>query len=352
MLKKLILFLFAITIFSCSSSDDGPSSDSQCSKPNNLIASEVFSSGVDISWSQANDMAWEIQYGIAGFSIGSGTSIIVTSPEHTILNLEGFTQYDVYVRAICDVNIFSDWSNKLSFTTTNPCLTPSFFEVTNVNACFINLSWDISSATSWEIEYGSPGFQLGTGTTIEVSNSPYSLTDITPGTNYDIYIRGICNNSINGVGDYAGPIQASSDPVGYIGNYLCTTSTSMALEPNIGTHVFGDPHIVTITAPSDNIRRISVQYLKDLGYTHNTMQFEFALDCNGHVIVSPNQNTNFSCSGTSNVLLGPTSVGDPWQYDIFSDDEIMFSFVEFYNNNDGNCEQSENEVTITLTKQL
>jgi len=349
MIKKLTLLLIGLTLFGCPSSDNDEPTITLCEKPTNLVADGVYSTIADISWSQGNAVAWEVHYGLSGFSIGSGTSVIVTTPEYSILNLEGFNDYDVYVREICDINVFSDWSNKLSFTTTNPCVTPSFFEVTGVNTCFINLSWDISVANSWEIEYGSPGFEIGTGNVIEVFESPYTLTDVTPGTNYDIYVRGICDN-FGLESDYAGPIQATTNPVGYVGNYLCSTGTSMALEPNIGTTVFGDPHTVTITAPSDNIRRITIQYLKDLGYTHDSMEFEFALDCNGYISVSENQDTNFACSGSNTVLLGPAG-GDPWQYDIFSDDEIIFSFIEFYNNNDGNCGQTENEVTITLTKQ-
>ena len=60
------------------------------------------------------------------------------------------------------------------------------------------VTWtEIGTASQWELEYGAVGFTPGTGTSVLVSTTPsYTLTGLTNGTIYDIYVRSIC-----GVGD-------------------------------------------------------------------------------------------------------------------------------------------------------
>ena len=59
-----------------------------------------------------------------------------------------------------------------------------------------NISWtERGTATSWEIEYGPHGFTLGSGTNISVTQNPYTLTNLTSATNYDVYVRSDCGNN-------------------------------------------------------------------------------------------------------------------------------------------------------------
>ncbi len=82
---------------------------------------------VMVSWTDNNsvtpDAGWEIQYGLANFTLGNGTSITTFSNPLSISGLSASTCYDVYVRALCldAVNdaddIFSDWVGPLNFCT-------------------------------------------------------------------------------------------------------------------------------------------------------------------------------------------------------------------------------------------
>ena len=57
------------------------------------------------------------------------------------------------------------------------------------------LYWEeVGTATSWIIEYGLEGFELGQGTTIEVNTNPYVLTGLDHSTRYDFYVRSICSS--------------------------------------------------------------------------------------------------------------------------------------------------------------
>lgn len=48
------------------------------------------------------------------------------------------------------------------------------------------------TATSWEIEYGAPGFIPGSGTVVTATTNPYTLSGLTDNTSYDFYIRSAC----------------------------------------------------------------------------------------------------------------------------------------------------------------
>ncbi len=85
------------------------------------------------------------------------------------------------------------------------CLSPILLEATSITGTSASLDWfEPNSATLWQIQHGSTGFTLGTGTLASnVTTKPYSLTGLTALTTYDYYVRSIC-----GPGDtsnWAGP---------------------------------------------------------------------------------------------------------------------------------------------------
>jgi hypothetical protein len=47
-------------------------------------------------------------------------------------------------------------------------------------------------ATAWIVEYGPTGFIPGTGTTIQTTQNPFTLTSLYAGTGYDVYVRSDC----------------------------------------------------------------------------------------------------------------------------------------------------------------
>ncbi|MCB9257285.1 MAG: right-handed parallel beta-helix repeat-containing protein [Chitinophagales bacterium] len=75
---------------------------------------------------------------------------------------------------------------------------PTCPEVINVGVDFVSandvvLSWtNGGSETAWLVEYGAPGFTLGTGTTVLVASNPGMVSGLMPETSYDFYVRAFC----------------------------------------------------------------------------------------------------------------------------------------------------------------
>ena len=55
------------------------------------------------------------------------------------------------------------------------------------------IDWNpVGTETQWQIQYGPQGFALGTGTFVTVTAHPYTLTNLTPYSFYQAYVRAIC----------------------------------------------------------------------------------------------------------------------------------------------------------------
>ena len=79
-----------------------------CTTPFNLAASNVTSSGADITWSSINGTCFKIEYGPTGFiqGTGNGTTISNATSPTSITGLSANTVYDVYVADCCDSTNF------------------------------------------------------------------------------------------------------------------------------------------------------------------------------------------------------------------------------------------------------
>ncbi|MGO2102137.1 MAG: GEVED domain-containing protein [Psychroflexus halocasei] len=93
-----------------------------CPAPTAVIIDNVTDTSADVVWTENGSATeWEILYGEAGFDpLTEGTSVMDADGTlgETITGLDAVTDYDVYVRAICDVNDESEWEGPVGFTTT------------------------------------------------------------------------------------------------------------------------------------------------------------------------------------------------------------------------------------------
>jgi hypothetical protein len=112
----------------------------------------------------------------------------------------------------------TDFQDSIRSTTPDPgafefqgpaCSNPVGFDTMAITSTTIQLTWNQPGAvTEWDIEWGPVGFTPGTtgGNLITTTNNPYTITQLSPGNCYDVYIRANCTNLNLGIGAWVGPV--------------------------------------------------------------------------------------------------------------------------------------------------
>lgn len=91
------------------------------------------------------------------------------------------------------------------------CFQATNFQVTASTSNSATFSWLSSGAAAGSfIEYGAVGFTPGTGSVVQATTNPFTVTGLTPGLNYHFYIRDSCNTGNLSI--YTGPILVSTTP--------------------------------------------------------------------------------------------------------------------------------------------
>lgn len=89
-----------------------------CFEPLDVSVTDIQLNSCLVSWSHIQGATeFDIEYGLLGFELGEGTIIENISNNYTLTGLEPSTLYDVYVRANCQTDGYSEWSTVYSFGT-------------------------------------------------------------------------------------------------------------------------------------------------------------------------------------------------------------------------------------------
>ncbi len=106
-----------------------------CPAPTALVQTVRNLNDITVGWtSNGSGTTWQIEYGVTGFTQGSGAIMTTTTNPVSITSLTAATAYDVYVREICGPGDTSAWAGPL-VASTDVCL-PSdkcwyFFDLTD-----------------------------------------------------------------------------------------------------------------------------------------------------------------------------------------------------------------------------
>jgi hypothetical protein len=99
--------------------DDFEYLESGCPKPTALSAAQIGTDTVSLFWQDNNGKkpsdGWEIEYGIKGFTEGTGTIITADTNPFNLSGLPINSKYEYRVRAKCNASSVSIWSNKYAF---------------------------------------------------------------------------------------------------------------------------------------------------------------------------------------------------------------------------------------------
>ncbi len=199
-MRKIVFILLFIFIISC---NEDPLNS--CDTPATFDVFDITTKTVEISWVSSEEASYEIQIGLSGFNLGDGQVISRSETSGQIEDLASGTSYDFYVRAICDAQNASDWSEVQTFRTLPDCAKITSSGVTNITQTAAFISWQFSGdiPIGWIIEYAEEGFTPGTGVIAETSIDNIPLMNLMTNIKYEYYLTSKCTD--NNLGERAGP---------------------------------------------------------------------------------------------------------------------------------------------------
>ena len=187
------------------------------------------------------------------------------------------------------------------------CVEPSEAVVTSVSATTADLSWTAGPTPpvvpgSWEIELvdiTAAGTPTGTATHTSGTTS-LSLTSLTPGNNYEFYLRGDCTAVAGGMSAWSIPYAFSTPDA----NDECADSILVTHESNIVTFGGADDNPGSVTGATDS----GVAVASCGGAADDDVWFTFVAGYGGVSIGVENTGTDFDpvielFSGTCGALV-------------------------------------------------
>jgi hypothetical protein len=166
---------------------------------NNQEISQLYNSNAN------SQPQWNVQYGPSGFYLGYGTTLQnINITNYSLTGLNSSTNYDYYVQAICSNGDLSYWTGPYSFATLITCPQPYNLAANNITSNSVDLSWNAGgSETSWNIEYGLPGFTQGSGLVLNSTSPSLTLNGLSSSTFYEYYVQAQCGT--NDLSFWTGP---------------------------------------------------------------------------------------------------------------------------------------------------
>lgn len=124
-----------------------------CPAPDNLQVSQVTATSANVSWEPVGqENSWDLNWGLSGFNPNTDDNLIegITETQFALVELEGVTSYDVYVRAYCGEDDLSLWKGPVSFSTICDVFTLPFSE-----------TFDGGSVECWSYPEGQGNWGIG-----------------------------------------------------------------------------------------------------------------------------------------------------------------------------------------------
>ncbi|PTM04934.1 MAG: hypothetical protein DA405_05635 [Bacteroidetes bacterium] len=206
-----------------------------CTPFTGFLIDSISSSASKLSWTPgASNSSFKVEYGVAGFTPGTGTTVTGTypgsQPPVILTGLNPNTNYDVWLEEYCNTGADTvGFPAPQSFTTTKLCAAPTALTDSNLTSNSIDLGWaQAGSYNSAWILYGPAGTTPGSaGWMIDSVLSPattFTITGLTSSTAYDIYLATNCG-SVNGISDTVGPISITT-PISGPQGLNCTVGSA------------------------------------------------------------------------------------------------------------------------------
>ena len=235
---------YSTTLSSCDPTSTAAANSVSANRPNLMISyivsgcasltpsvANIQPYSADLSWFnfQQSVNSWDLMYGEAGTfdTLSGGTTVTnITDTFYYMTGLNSGTTYAVYMKPHCSSEEGS-WSAPRVFTTLAACPTPNNLILMSHTAEEATISWlPGASETGWEVACVPHGQPVYTVTPVYVSSSPYTISNLTDDTQYDVYVRADCGNGENSY--WTSAITFTTDP-------YCTSATNVHASQVQGT---------------------------------------------------------------------------------------------------------------------
>ncbi|MCR4738217.1 MAG: fibronectin type III domain-containing protein [Bacteroidales bacterium] len=202
---------YSTAIASCDPTSTAAASTNSTSRPNLRIAyivsgcpsltpsvADIGPNTVTLNWMNYNQSAvsFDLAYGEAS-TFDTLTSTVITGLTdtfYTINNLTAATAYKASIKSHCSTES-GTWSAPRTFTTLTSCPTPGNLAVSTVNAYDATVTWTPGyNETSWELVCVPAGTPMSAGTIEYPTSTTYMLSNLTPNTAYEVYVRANCGS--------------------------------------------------------------------------------------------------------------------------------------------------------------
>jgi hypothetical protein len=175
-----------------------------CQSTDSIYLVSATPTSANIAWQSAGNH-WNVLWGVQGFNLNSGTAINnTTTNPYNFTNLASGVTYEMYVQDTCQGTGAGIWMGPFSFSG-EVCMNPSQLNAINLTGSAATLTWtnNTPSASTFDIEWGLPGFTQGTGIPVNGVNLPYTLNGLGANTSYAYFVRTVCGQ--NNTSGWAGP---------------------------------------------------------------------------------------------------------------------------------------------------
>ena len=151
-------------------------------EPHNLSVAAA-STSLTLSWAVVPGEYRQYQVKRSG---SSTVAAVLTGASHTFTGLTAGTEYTLYVRAAGGGYPFNKTTAWIPITATTTPTPPNSLSVMTASETTVTLGWGaVAGATSYEVKRSADG-----AATAASSNANHTFADLTPGTEYTLYLRG------------------------------------------------------------------------------------------------------------------------------------------------------------------
>ena len=228
-----------------------------CAAPQNVVVDNITNNTADVNWTDPNGSGttFDVEYGVEGFSLGSGTVLTgLSTTSTTLTNLQIGTFYDVYITSNCGADT-SIPAGPINFLVPSDCvaefsgfpLVENFDDAAVFASCYTVIDED-ADGLAWiqqelELQPLVTSF-FATNASSAAQKEDYLISpamSLTAGNTYDISVKynGVDNTNAN-------PPSPANESL-----EILVAQGVAVVDANAGTSIFTDTGIIQNGAVAD-----------------------------------------------------------------------------------------------------